>query len=389
MEARAAYIAMNLIEGLGPVRVRALVEALGSPQAVLDAPAEALAQAERVGPELARAIVERRAAADPAAEEERARRLGARIVAFPDPDYPAPLRKIHDPPLALYVRGTLTERDRHALAMVGTRQATHYGLGVADRFAYQLARVGFTVVSGLARGIDTAAHRGALKGGGRTIAVLGSALDQLYPPENAELADQVARQGAVISEYAIGRPADRTTFPYRNRIVSGLAMGVLVVEAGLNSGALLTADVALEQGRSVFAVPGRIDAPSARGAHRLIQGGARLVEDLDDILQEFEFLLPPEKKSRAAALDPRPRVELTADEQAVVRALWAEPLDMDTLIRRTALPAARVNSLMIGLEMKRVVRMLPGRVVQLADGLKDACPAERDAGAGRPLQPAQ
>jgi len=226
------------------------------------------------------------------------------------------------------------------------------------------------VVSGLARGIDTAAHRGALKGGGRTLAVLGSALDTLYPPENAELARQIAAQGAVLSEYTLGREADRTTFPYRNRVISGLSLGTVIVEADVGSGALMTADAALEQGRSVFAVPGRIDSAASRGAHRLIKAGARLLDDVDDVLQEFEMLIPPEHRQKADALDPRPRVQLSPDEQAVVRALYAEPLDVDTLARRAGLASATLNALLLGLEMKRVVRMLPGRVVALAEGLK-------------------
>ena len=226
------------------------------------------------------------------------------------------------------------------------------------------------MISGLARGIDTAAHKGALKGGGRTLAVLGSALDKLYPPENEELAETIAKQGAVISEYPLGREPDRTTFPYRNRVVSGLSMGVVVVEAGLGSGALHTSDQALEQGRTVFAVPGRIDSPSAKGANRLIKNGARLVEDVDDILQEFEFLIPPETKKKAEQLDARPAVQLSGDEQAIVRALWEGSLDVDTLIRRAELKTATVSSLLIGLEMKRVVRMLPGRMVELQPDLR-------------------
>ncbi len=375
MTSRQAYIALNMMGELGPVRVRALVETLGSPEAVLEAGAEDLMRAKGVGPELARKILEQRDKVSPSDEEDRAFRLGARIVTCLDAEYPAPLKKIYDPPLALYVQGTLEARDAHALALVGTRHATHYGLSTADRMGYQLAKVGFTVVSGLARGIDTASHRGALKGGGRTLAVLGSALDCLYPAENEELARQIAQQGAVISEYALGRQPDRTTFPYRNRVVSGLSMGVVVIEAGVNSGALMTAEQALEQGRSVMAVPGRLDSAASKGPHRLIKNGARLVEDVDDILLEFEFLIPPEKKKNAQALDPRPQIQLAEEEQKIVRALWENPLDMDSLVRKTGLPVSRVSSLLIALEMKRVIRMLPGRTVDLADGLRQSEPA--------------
>lgn len=370
MTEREAYIALNMIEGLGPIRVRSLVSALGSPSAVFSAAPEDLMRAEKVGPEIARSIIEQRSAVDPAAEIRGAGKLGARVITALDAEYPEPLKKIHDPPLALYVRGQLEAKDKHAVAIIGTRRATHYGMTVADRLAYQLARVGFTVVSGLARGIDTAAHKGALKAGGRTIAVIGSALDCLYPSENAELADAIAKNGAVISEYPLGRPPDKTTFPYRNRIVSGLSMGVVVVEAPRGSGALHTVDQALEQGRAVFAVPGRIDTPSSKGAHLLLKNGARLVDDVDDILQEFEFLIPPEKKREASKLDARPEVSLSPDEQAVVRALWEGSLDLDALARKASLKVAKVSALLIGLEMKRVVRMLPGRVVELQEGLK-------------------
>lgn len=370
MNTREAYIALNMMDSIGPVRVRAMASALGSVEAIFSAGRDELMRADGVGAEVAKGIVEQRPKIDPTRELKKAESLGFQIITQADPEYPEPLKTLHGPPLALYVWGTMDTKDRHAVAIVGTRHASHYGLTVADRLGYQLARVGFTVVSGLARGIDTAGHKGALKGGGRTLAVIGSGLDSIYPPENAELAKQISEHGAVMSEYPLGRPPDRTTFPYRNRIVSGLSMGIVVVEAGLNSGALNTSDHALEQGRSVFAVPGRIDSPAAKGAHRLIKNGARLVDDVDDILQEFEFLIPPEKKKQAALLDARPEVQLSGDEQSVVRALWEGSLDVDSLTRKAALKMATMNSLLIGLEMKRVVRMLPGRMVELSRDLK-------------------
>ncbi|MBU1909339.1 MAG: DNA-processing protein DprA [Verrucomicrobia bacterium] len=377
MNEREAYIALNMTDLLGPVRVRGLITALGSPQAVFAADRAQLLSVKGIGEDVAESILAQRDAADPAAEEEKARALGARIITPVDPDYPEPLSKIYDPPLALYVRGTLEKKDHHALALVGTRRATHYGLTVADRLAYQLGKVGFTVVSGLARGIDTAAHRGALKAGGRTIAVLGSALDCLYPPENEKLAEEIVRHGAVISEYSLGREPDKTTFPYRNSIISGLSMGVVVVEAGATSGALHTVDQALEQGRTVFAVPGRVDYPTSKGPHRLIKTGARLVEDVDDILQEFEFLIPPETRREVEKLDSRPSVVLNDAEQQIVRALWGDPLDVDSLTRQTGLKSHEVSSLLIGLEMKRIVRMLPGRLVELAEGLREKPEVEK------------
>jgi len=379
MTSREAYIALNRIEGIGPVRVRALVEALGSPEAVLAASPVALAAVRGVGPKVAENVVAQRAGLDAGAEEAAAAKLGARLVTPVDADYPAPLKTIYDPPLCLYVRGTLEKKDEQALAVVGTRRASHYGAAQADRLAYLAAKAGFAIVSGLARGIDTVAHQAALKAGGRTLAVLGGALDKLYPPENRELAEEIAAHGAVLSEFPLGREPDRTTFPYRNRVVSGLSKGVLVVEAGLDSGAMNTAEQALEQGRSVLAVPGRVDMDGARGPHRLIQNGARLVEDLPDILKEFEFLFPPDEQARLARRqDARQRLTLAPGEEALVRALWSEPeLDFDVLIRKTGLTSAQLMTLSMQLEMKRVVRRLPGRRLALLAAIRqwDLAPA--------------
>lgn len=371
MTDRHAYILLNMMEGIGPVRVRALIEALGSVSAVMEADPDTLCRADGVGQRLARSIADQRETLDPVDEERKALANKAFIVTPLDPTYPESLKAIYDPPLALYVRGTLEPKDRHAIAIVGSRRTTHYGRQVADRLAYQLARTGFTVVSGLARGIDTEAHQGAIKGGGRTWAVLGGALDRLYPPEAESLAEAISEQGAVISEFPFGREPDRTTFPQRNRIISGCSMGVVVVEADVKSGALHTADDAAEQGRTIFAVPGRIDSPSSRGTHRLIKAGAKLVEDVDDILQEFEFLIPPEKRNVEAQLELRPEVQLNEEEQAVVRALWQGERDIDSLARDAGLNSARLSALLIGLEMKRVVHMLPGRVVELAVAWKN------------------
>jgi DNA processing protein len=371
MTDREAYIALNMMAGLGPIKVQALIDFLGSPQAVFEVDGGQLQQVRGVGQKLRTSILEQRAQIDPAAEIEKAAELGIRIVTPLDVEYPDALKAIHDPPLALYVRGSFLPGDHHSLGMVGSRKATHYGLNIADRLSYQLAQTGFTMVSGLARGIDTAAHEGALKGKGRTVAVLGAAIDQLYPPENAPLADAIAQSGAVISEYPLGRPADRMTFPYRNRIISGLSMGVIVVEAGFKSGSLHTADAALEQGRSVFAIPGRIDHPSAKGTNRLIKNGAKLVDNVDDILEEFQLLIPPgameEPEKQASA---RPEVPLSEDEKKLVEALWQGALDIDTLARTVGVTSAEISGLLLGLEMKRVIKMLPGRIVELADDLR-------------------
>jgi len=367
MTERDALIALNMIDALGPVRVRSLIGALGSASAIFTASERELRAVEGIGPKLVESIVQQRGAVDLDLEQRRAAACDAHLVTWIDTEYPARLKTIYDPPLVLYVRGTLLPEDDRALAIVGSRRCTHYGRSVADRLAFQFAHAGFTVVSGLARGIDGAAHEGALKAGGRTLAVLGSALDTLYPPEAAPLADRIAAQGAVISEFTMGRKPDQTTFPYRNRVVSGLCLGVVVVEADVNSGAMITATQALEQGRSVFAVPGRIDTPSSRGTHRLIKQGARLMEDLADLYDELDYLKPEDPGPHQTTMPGFDDFHFSPEEEKIVEVLVdGESPDVDCLARATGLLIPRLSGLLVGLEMKRIVRMLPGRRVELA-----------------------
>jgi len=364
---REAYIALNMMEDIGPVGVRALIAKLGSPQAIFEADRDKLIGAEGIGPAAAERIIEQRRGIRPDEELKRAAKLGAEIITPVDGGYPKDLARIHDPPLALYVLGTLLPGDRRAIGVVGSRQTTFYGRETAESMAYQLAHAGFTVVSGLARGIDTAAHQGALKAKGRTLAVLGGGLDCIYPSENEQLAKEISKSGAVLSEFPIGRKPDKTTFPIRNRVISGLSMGVLVVEAGLASGALITANQALDQGRCVFAVPGRIDSPSSRGTHRLIKNGARLVESVDDILQEFEFLIPRPNSAKPVSMDDIPLMPLDQDEEKIVQCLSDGEKNIDEVIRATGIGANRLGSIVLGLEMKRVIRLQPGRMIHLVN----------------------
>lgn len=362
MDARQAYIVLNMMQGIGPVTVRNLTGALGSPQAALLSDADALKRVAGVGNEMVRRLLDQRGKLDPQAEEARAAKDGVRIVTMVDAEYPQRLLKIHDPPLALYVKGTLQSRDECGIALVGSRRTSHYGLETSERLAFHLAQHGVTVISGLARGIDTAAHRGALKGRGRTLAVLGGGMDCLFPPENAGLAEEIAQSGAILTEYPFGRQPDKTTFPVRNRIVSGISQGVVVVEADVTSGAMITANQAMEQGRTVFAVPGRVDGVGSRGPHRLIKQGARLVETVDDILEELQALLPmPVSSTRVA-----PAVSLTPAERDLLGLLQADgEADVDTLIRQSGRRAAEISALVMGLEIKRMVKMLPGQRVGL------------------------
>ncbi|MBL7114883.1 MAG: DNA-protecting protein DprA [Kiritimatiellae bacterium] len=364
MNEREAYIALNMMEKIGPVGVRALVEHVGSADTIFSCSEGDLLGAKGMGRETVRAVLEQRSTVEWEKEVDRAEALGARLVTMADAEYPPLLREIHDPPLALYVRGKLESRDRHSVAVVGTRRPSLYGRDTTDRLAYALAKAGMVVVSGLAEGIDTVAHEAALRAGGRTLAVIGSGMEHLYPASNRELAESIVSQGALISEFPLDRRPDKTTFPMRNRIVSGLSMGSLVVEAAARSGALITVSQALEQGRTVFAVPGRIDSNGSRGTNELLKQGARVVTKAEDILKEFEMLLPLGSPTMQSAGAPQP--ELTEKELNVVELLHAGRRDVDGLIRLANLSVADVNSVLMTLEMKRVVRMLPGRVVELA-----------------------
>src|SRR5437879_3980177 len=289
-------------------------------------------------------------------------------IALGDERYPELLRAIHDPPAVLYCDGSVEPGDRQAVAIVGSRQATPYGLRITETLAGELSALGFTIVSGFARGIDAAAHRAALAAGGRTIAVLGCGLDVDYPPGHASLHAEIAGSGAVLTEFAPGTAPFATNFPRRNRIISGLALGVVVVEAAEDSGSLITARLALEQGREVFAVPGSIDAPTSRGPHGLLKQGAKLVETVDDIVEELlpqlDRPLQTLKSEPIAALPEH--VELSPSERTVLDLISREPLHLDDLTERSRLTTPAVAGILLGLELKALVKQLPGQRYCLA-----------------------
>lgn len=357
MNHREACIALNMVPKMGPVRLRRLLEAFESAEKILAAQATQLAHVDGISNALANNIVRWEEFGDPTAEIRKAADLGAHIITAEDDEYPSALREIHDPPIVLYVRGNITERDRNAVAVVGSRRPSHYATECTKKLSFQIAYAGLTVVSGLARGIDTAAHSGALAAKGRTLAIIGAGLGHLYPPENAELAERITSSGAVISEFPIDTQADRQTFPIRNRIVTGCSFGVLVVEAGANSGALISANMAAEQGRTLYAVPGRIDQPGCFGSNRLIQQGAKLVTAVDDILDDLPLIF-----SRKLELTtPSPVVELTEIQQKVYDALGANETPLDQVITISGLTAAAVSSTLLALEIRRLVKQLPGQ----------------------------
>jgi DNA processing protein len=362
VDPNTALIALNMVDHVGPVRLRQLLDFLGDPVSILQATRDQLLSVPGIGEDTAESIVRWEKSIDLKTELQRLRDHGCHVVTMLDPQYPGRLREIYDPPSVLYVKGSLSAGDKNSVAVIGSRQTTHYGIETARRMGYQLAYTGVTVVSGGARGIDTAAHQGALTAKGRTIAVLGTGIDLVFPPENRELFERVAASGAVVTQFPFGRPADKQSFPIRNRIVAGMTLGTVVVEANLASGALITANFANEYGRQVFAVPGRIDSPRSKGCHDLIKKGAKLCEGVEDILSEFEYLFPPtNRRPSPAETGVLPGLELPENEQKVVAALGDDPMAIDEVIRGSGLPASAVNVALFSLEMKKVVRQLPGK----------------------------
>jgi len=353
-----ALIALNLIDHIGPVRLRRLLDHFGDAPSVLRAGKASLMSVDGVGEDSAGAIATWETTVDLAAELRRIAEFGCHVISQADEEYPATLREIYDPPIVLYVKGCIEPRDKHAIAMVGSRQTTHYGLDTARKLAWQLAQAGVTIVSGGARGIDTCAHQGALAAGGRTIAVLGTGINIVFPPENADLFGKIAANGAVITQFPFNRNADKQTFPIRNRIVAGMTLGTVVVEANLTSGSLITANFAADYGRQVFAVPGRVDSPRSKGCHDLIKKGAKLCEDADDVLAEFETLVPSQRAQAGGA----GAAELGEDERRLFELIGHEETSVDELILASGFASANVMVALLKLEMKRLVRQLPGRL---------------------------
>ena len=358
----AHTLRLALVPGVGPLIRRALLERFGSSEAALKAAPSELREVPGVGPKLTRKIA---AAEQIDVDREIAlcRQHGITILTESDEAYPRLLREIHDPPGILFVTGELRPQDDMAIGIVGTRHATQYGLRQAQRLAGSLARSGLTVVSGLARGIDSAAHRGAMEAGGRTLAVLASGVLNIYPPEHEKLADEVIAHGALLSEAPPQAVPLSGAFPQRNRLISGLTLGVIVVEAAERSGALITARHAMEQGREVFAVPGRVDGRTARGCHRLIRDGAKLVETADDVLEELGPLVEATTRDDGQVVRHPAELTLNELEQQVLSAIDTDSTAIDQIVTETGLSVPRVLSTISVLEMRRLVRRLSGSTV--------------------------
>ncbi len=347
------WVGFNLIKGIGAVRLQALRDHFGDLALAWQAPAGAL-QAAGLSPKLAERVAQVRASVDLEKYMAQVATQGINILTWEDDLYPVRLKEIDQPPPVLYVRGALTTEDSWAVAVVGTRRVSAYGRQVTDELASFLAANGVTVVSGLARGVDAIAHQSALKVGGRTIAVLGCGLDRIYPPEHKQLAEKTIGSGALVSDYAPGTPPEASNFPPRNRIISGLSMATVVVEAGEISGALITAQFAVDQGREVFAVPGNILAPQSKGTNRLIAQGARPMLSGQDLLDVLNLTRVAEQRAV--------RKMLPADEieAKLMNALTHEPLHMDEIRNQTGLPIERVSATLVMMELKGLVRQVGG-----------------------------
>ncbi len=355
-----AAMRLHLVPGIGPVTHGELVRVFGSPEGVLKASPADIRNVPGVGPKLVLQLSLAKESTGVQSQLELCRQNDIQIITRSDANYPKPLAEIYDPPNLLFCRGKLLDIDQVAIAIVGTRHASNYGRAIATRLATGLAMAGFTIVSGLARGIDAAAHRAALAAGGRTVAVLGGGLLKMYPPEHAQLAKEIEKSGAVLSESLPMQPPKSGSFPRRNRIVTGLCLGVIVVEAGERSGALISARMAMEQGREVFAVPGRVDSRMSRGCHRLISDGAKLVESIDDVLEELGPLANPARIDPETSIRHPAEMKLSDQETNVLRAIGTEKTEFDAVVVVTGLPPARVLATISVLEVRRLVRRVTG-----------------------------
>ena len=369
-----AWLSLHLVPGMGPVTCNKLVAHFGSAEKVLSAGSSGLAAVTPLRQETLTALLGqgRQQLEDQVRKEiERAEKENITIIPFDDPCYPELLKKIHDPPVVLYVKGNPEVLNCNGLGIVGSRASTVYGRSVAEQMANNLSRQGFTIISGMALGIDTAAHTGALAAEGKTVAVLGCGIDIVYPPGNRNLYEKITSAGAVISEYPLGTKPDSFRFPARNRIISGMSLGVVVVEAAKRSGSLITASHALEQGREVFAVPGRIDSVKSAGTHTLLQQGAKLVHSINDIIEEFSVAaLQPEIIDTGREGDEQVFPEnLSPEEAEMFGFIEVYPRTFDEIVKESGFSAQQTNELLLLLELKGVVQSLPGKSYQRVTNL--------------------
>lgn len=351
------WVGLSSIPGVGRVTFRKLVKQFGSPELALNASRENLLTVEGVSRKVIEAMASFAWREQAERELDKASNAGVSIIIADSREYPGCLKNTPDPPLYLYVKGALKPEDDRAVAIVGTRKPSHYGTSVTHRLANEIVSAGFTVVSGMARGIDTQAHRGALAAKGRTIAVLGCGIDVVYPPENRELMDRISSCGAVVTENPFGTKPEAGYFPARNRIISGLARGTVIIEASNDSGSLITAQYTLEQNRKLFAVPGNIGSPTSRGTNSLIKGGAILVERTDDILSE----LGVHCRRTGPRTEKHPLPVLTSEEEIVYQCVTHEPKHIDIIMTESRTAPGKLSGVLVNLELKGLAKQLPGK----------------------------
>jgi len=357
---RCGWLALCMIRGLGNIACKNLVDRFGDPDRIFQATLSELSSVEGIRKEVALDILARNYDGDPEQELKKAEEYGARIITYSEPSYPKSLKDIHDPPMVLYLKGNDIPANMTFIAMVGSRNATHYGLKAAERIGQGLARRGLGIVSGMARGIDSASHWGCLGGLGFTIAVLGTGIDIIYPVSNKKLYHFIIEKGAVISEFRMGTSPAPTNFPIRNRIISGLSRGVIVVEATKNSGSLITASQSLDQGREVFAVPGSIDSFKSAGCHFLIKQGARLIENSDDVLEELGLNYPCIPKTDTFKQGGLPSMD--GSEKIIFDMIGDYPMHIDEISRQGNMEPNEVSSILTRMELKGIIRQLPGKM---------------------------
>ncbi len=360
------WIALSYVRDIGPASARRLMAVFKTPERIFNASLSELGSVNNIREAQAKNIKEFDGWDKVDNDIKKINKHGIRVITFTDDEYPEPLRRIDVQPVLLYSKGFLEAEDRYSIAIVGSRMMTEYGKRVAEKLAFELASMGLTVVSGMARGIDTASHKGALRAGGRSIAVLGSGLDRPYPYENIELFNSLSKSGCILSEFPMGMAPNKENFPRRNRLISGMSLGVLVVEATMESGSLITASYALEQNKEVFAVPGNITSKTSKGTNLLIKSGAKLVQSIDDILEELHPHLVEmrgyQSKISTGKADPlETSVVMTDEERMVFSTLGNDPVHIDNIARQIKLPANKLLSLMLELEIKGLIRQTEGK----------------------------
>lgn len=360
MDDKERLLILNMLGCIGSVRLRNLLKYFGSLTKIFQAREKELKEVKDIGPVIGEKITQSLKKIDIKKELRLIKKHGVKVISFLDEGYPENLKNIYDPPIVLYVKGDILAQDRASVAIVGSRLASFYGLNTAEKLAFELASKGLTIISGLARGIDSSAHKGALKAKGRTLAILGSGIANIYPEEHAPLADRISESGALISEFPMTMPPEKRNFPCRNRIISGLSLGVVVVEAAQKSGALITSDIAMEQGKDVFAVPGKVDSVTSRGTNALIKQGAKLAETADDILEELNLHITTSLKGYKEDRKNLPG-QLDKDEILVYNLLSSEPRHIDELVDSSGISVGRISKILLNLEMKKFTRQTAGK----------------------------